>query len=397
MTVVVNAVGIKMGGAINVLRNVSTQLATLAPQHRFVFYIGPEVVDVTPNPSPNICWRVTPAGAGGGLRRLWWDQITLRGRLAVERADALLSFADFAQLACRVPQLLHLQNSIYFSELFSAQVTPQKDVGFRLVFRLRCWLARQSVRAADAIMTPSATMLEMVRREVPLPEGKGEANHYGAPAQKGNEETLPRDYNGTIRLLFPTFYADHKNFGTALEALRLLRQRHGARFRLVTTADPRWELAWTTAAATRNRDRALLDELSHQGVVELVGLLPHEQLLALYRECHIMCYPTLTESFGHPLLEALQAGLPVVASDIPVNRELARDAALYFDPLDPAQLAARVEEVADHPTMRASMQERGCRYAAEFSWTRHAEKLLHRLEALANQRSERPPAGLNRA
>ena len=193
-----------------------------------------------------------------------------------------------------------------------------------------------------------------------------------------------RDYSGTLRLLFPTYYADHKNFGAALKALRLLRQRHGTRFRLVTTADPRWELA-QTKTATWKGDLALLEELSREGAVETLGLLPHERLLALYRECHLMCYPTLTESFGLPLLEALHAGLPVVASDIAVNRELARDAAVYFDPLDPSQLAARIEEVADNPGLRATLQERGQRYAGEFSWARHTERLIGRLEELAGQ------------
>jgi glycosyltransferase involved in cell wall biosynthesis len=389
MTILVNAVGAKMGGAANDLRALVGYLRTAGLPHRFVFFVDPSQARLGQDLPPPAEWRVRDVGSGW-LPRLWWDQVTLRRLLAQERADVLFPFSDFALFRSPVPQLLFVRNVVHFSEVFRTRVLPTKGWRFRLVFRLRCWLARQSVRAADAIMTPSATMLEMVRRAVPLPEGKGEANHYGAPAQSSNEAIPPRDYNGTIRLLFPTFYADHKNFGTALEALRLLRQRHGARFRLVTTADPRWELARLTS--TWKRDATMVDELSRQGAVEVVGLLPHPQLLALYRECHVMCYPTLTESFGHPLLEALQAGLPVVASDIPVNRELARDAALYFDPLDPAQLAARIEEVANNPALRASMEERGRRYAGEFSWTRHAQRLIRRLEELAGQPGPRSAA-----
>jgi len=345
--------------------------------------VPPEQAGLAAGLPGHIQWRVTRVGHAGALRRFWWDQVTLRGHVNREQADVLVSLADFGQLRCRVPQLLTLQNSVHFSDLFRKQILERKGWRFRLAFWLRRWLVCRFARSADAVMTPSFSLLEMVREAVPLPDGKALVNPFGAPGPGKDARTAHRDYSGPIHLLFPTYYADHKNFATALKALRLLRQRHGTRFRLVTTADPRWELARSTA--TWKGDLALLEELSRQGAVDTLGLLPHDRLLALYRECHVMCYPTLTESFGLPLLEAMQAGLPVVASDIAVNRELARDAAVYFDPLDAAQLAARVEEVADNAGLRAKLQERGQRYAREFSWARHTERLIGRLEELAGQ------------
>lgn len=391
MTTVVNAVGAKMGGAANDLRALLAHLRAAGGTARWVLFVDPSQAELGRNLPSNVELRLQAIQSSGWLRRLWWDQVTLRRLLAREQASVLFSFSDFGLFRSPVPQLLFVRNVVHFSEAFRTKVLPAKGWRFRLVFALRRWLACRSVRAADAFMTPSASMLEMVRQAVPVPDGKGEVNYYGAPAPGTNGERPPSDYSGTIRLLFPTYYADHKNFATALEALRLLRQRHGARFRLVTTADPHWELARLTS--TWKADLARLEELSREGGVEVLGLLPHEKLLALYRQCHVMCYPTLAESFGHPLLEAMQAGLPVVASDIGVNRELARDAALYFNPLDAAQLAARIEEVADNAALRVAMQERGRRYASEFSWTRHAETLLHRLGELAGQPAP-PSAGL---
>ncbi|MCI0403508.1 MAG: glycosyltransferase family 4 protein [Acidobacteria bacterium] len=391
MTVFVNAVGAKMGGAANDLSALLAHLRAAGGSARWVFFVDPSQAELGRNLPSNVELRLKAIQSSDWLRRLWWDQVTLRHRLASEHASVLFSFSDFGLFRSPVPQLLFLRNAVHFSEAFRTRVLPTKGWRFRLVFALRRWLACRSIRAADAFMTPSASMLEMVREAVPLPDGKGEVNYPGAPARGTNGERPPSDYSGTIRLLFPTFYADHKNFATALEALRLLRQRHGARFRLVTTADPRWELARLTS--TWKADLATLEELSREGGVEVLGLVPHEKLLALYRQCHVMCYPTLAESFGHPLLEAMQAGLPVVASDIGVNRELARDAALYFSPLDAAQLAARIEEVADNAALRVAMQERGRRYASEFSWTRHAETLLRRLGELAEQPAP-PSAGL---
>ncbi|MFB3128006.1 MAG: glycosyltransferase, partial [Candidatus Acidiferrales bacterium] len=81
--------------------------------------------------------------------------------------------------------------------------------------------------------------------------------------------------------------------------------------------------------------------------------------------------------------EALAAGLPVVASDIPVNRELAHDAALYFDPLNPEQLAARVEEIVVNGNHREELIHRGHEQARTFCWAAHVQRLLDSLDKLA--------------
>ena len=377
MTVVVNAVAAKMGGAATYLRAVVTELQARAAPHRFVFFVPASQAGLGERLPDSICWHPIRVGEGSWLRRLWWDQVTLRRRLREHRADVLLSFSDFGVFGCPVPQLLIFQNPLYFSELFQRHILPRKGWWFSLLYRLRRWLVCRSAALADRVLTPSASMLAMVRRAVPLSDGKATVNYFGAAAPAAPPM---RNYDGPIRLLFPTYYADHKNFATALQALQLVRQRHGDRFRLVTTADPLWVLARLTG--TWRRDLELLEELG-EGAVEVVGLLPHERLLELYGQCHVMCYPTLAESFGFPLVEALACGLPVVASDIPVNRELARDAALYFDPFDAGQLAAGIEEIVTNADLRAALQQRGRRYAPEFSWARHTEELVRQLEELA--------------
>ncbi len=122
-----------------------------------------------------------------------------------------------------------------------------------------------------------------------------------------------------------------------------------------------------------------MDELVQAGAVDVVGPLPHKELLQLYARCHVLVYPTLTESFGFPVVEALAAGLPVMASDIPVNRELARDAALYFDRLNPEQLAARIKEIISREACREELIRRGREQAQTFCWAAHVRRLLDTL------------------
>jgi glycosyltransferase involved in cell wall biosynthesis len=327
--------------------------------------------------APNLEWHV--ATAETPVHRLWWDQVTLRRLLRQHQADALFSFANYGQLFCSVPQLLSVQSSIYFSALYRQHILPHKPLSFRITFALRRWWVRHSVRAADCVLAPTASLLADLRRAVPLREGRIAVNPFGVAATALDPPA--RSYDGRIDLLLPTLYTDYKNLGTALRALRLLRERHGNRFRLLTTADPQQESSRTSV--TWKEDVELLDELVQTGAVDVVGPLPHKELLQLYARCHVLVYPTLTESFGFPLVEALAAGLPVVASDIPVNRELARDAALYFDPLNPEQLAARIEEILSREACREELIRRGREQARTFCWAAHVRRLLDSLDKLA--------------
>ena len=67
-------------------------------------------------------------------------------------------------------------------------------------------------------------------------------------------------------------------------------------------------------------------------VVEL-GAVPYSLLHQVYRECDIYVTPAYAESFAHPLVEAMASGLPIVASDLAVHREICQDAAIYFPAL----------------------------------------------------------------
>ncbi len=81
------------------------------------------------------------------------------------------------------------------------------------------------------------------------------------------------------------------------------------------------------------------------------------------------------EGFGLPLIEAMSCGVPFIASDIPVFREVGGDAALYFDPDSPEDLADRVRLVEDIEFRRQTV-ERGHTQAARFSWEQSAAALL---------------------
>jgi glycosyltransferase involved in cell wall biosynthesis len=109
--------------------------------------------------------------------------------------------------------------------------------------------------------------------------------------------------------------------------------------------------------------------------VRLLGALATAELDSLYALASCLVLPTLHEGFGLPVLEAMARSLPVACSDIPALREVAGDAALYFDPRAPAQIAATLGEVLD-PALATRLRALGLEQAARFSWAAAAEGTL---------------------
>ena len=93
-------------------------------------------------------------------------------------------------------------------------------------------------------------------------------------------------------------------------------------------------------------------------MVEL-GSVPYSLLHHVYRACDIYVTPAYAESFAHPLVEAMASGLPVVASDPAVHREICEDAAIYFQRFSPEELAARVCQLAASDELSKQLSDRG--------------------------------------
>lgn len=104
------------------------------------------------------------------------------------------------------------------------------------------------------------------------------------------------------------------------------------------------------------------------GRVFITGRISDSDLAALYREAAAFAYVSLYEGFGFPLLEALSAGLPAVASDIPVFRETARGAAFYVDPRSPEHIAQGIRRLLDSSDIRQRLRQAGTQVASTYSW-----------------------------
>lgn len=374
-----------MGGAVTYLTSLLQHLPRSESGHEFLVFLPPQTAALQKDFAPNIKLFPTGVGNGPAWRRLWWDQITLRRFLKREQAHVLFSTADFGLPFCPVRQVLLVRNAIYFSRTYEERFVARDGVKAKASFRLRRWLACRSARWADVVMTPTEAMLTLLRDHVELPASKVLVNPYGVSRLAGSLAGTPERQERAnspaepVVLLYPSLYGVHKNLGTLLKALALLNGNGTPGFRLRTTADPNWA-NW---AATFQEDVALAQSPAVAPWLEFMSPRSWDRSLEAYRHADIFVFPSLVESFGHPLVEAMAAGLPVVAADTPVNREICSEAAVYFSPLNPVDLAHQVRQLAADRALRGRLGAAGReRVAARFRWEEHVHRLLEGAQAM---------------
>jgi glycosyltransferase involved in cell wall biosynthesis len=131
----------------------------------------------------------------------------------------------------------------------------------------------------------------------------------------------------------------------------------------------------------------LVTELGIARDVVFVGGVPLEETAWFYQAADSLVYPSFTETFGLPILEAMACGCPVVTSDLSAMPEIAGGAALVVDPRDPIAIAAAISEACGPRS--EDLRQRGLQRAGEFNWGATAEATLDVYREVARCRRDR--------
>lgn len=117
--------------------------------------------------------------------------------------------------------------------------------------------------------------------------------------------------------------------------------------------------------------------------VRMLGFVTDDDLAALYQNAFCFAFPSLTEGFGLPVLEAMALGCPVVVSGCASMPEVCGNAALYADPKSPRSWLDQIKRLKTDPDLAATLRADGRRQAARFSWTKSAQHYLNLIMSLS--------------
>jgi glycosyltransferase involved in cell wall biosynthesis len=157
----------------------------------------------------------------------------------------------------------------------------------------------------------------------------------------------------------------HKNLDRLVEAFSLLqKERPELYLALAGKKDALYEQVRKRAEAKGIKNLIFTDFISEG------------QLRWMYENCAVYTFPSLSEGFGLPALEALQHGAPLASTNATCSPEIYGEAANYFNPLDVDDIASKISEILDDPILRGDLIEKGHAQAAKYSWSRMAEQTI---------------------
>lgn len=345
----------KQGGTETVAREIYSRLAD-RPGWEFVGYASRELVAAGADWFPG---RLINSGLQCDKRPQWaWGELFGVSRAARSAdADLIHAPANFGPPRPSVPMILTLHDVLAFKR---PEFLPSK-IGV-IPTKL---LIGGAARAASHIVTVS----EAARADILEVTGRSADDvtvvHPGGSGVRDDSSPQPRSGLFSLGNRMP-----HKNFPRLLEALALI---------------PETSRPVLTISGSHGDDplRAVAADLGIEKWVDLRGWLTKDEVENLYRSSAAVVFPTLFEGFGLPVLEGMERGCPVICSDIPVLREVGADAVRYFDPTDPAAIAAQIERTLADPAALEEMSADGLERAQKFTWDAAAEGMLEVFERTA--------------
>lgn len=260
--------------------------------------------------------------------------------------------------------------------LFERQAAERRRSAFSLLYRLATWLA---IRSSAAVLAPTQATRRDIQRfygltladEEVIPWGVG-TQFFAAGTRAGRRPAgLPDRYVLHVGARRP-----HKNQKVLVAALAELLGGY-----------PRLGLVLAGQHDPRVPDEAgeLITELGLSDHVRQYTGPGDETLLDLYANAAAFAFPSLVEGFGLPVLEAMAAGVPVVASDAEAVQETAGDGAMIVPAQSAADWAKALDQVLRDPGYAAELRSRGMAVAAARPWGRAADLTLEAITRLVEK------------
>ncbi|MFB3827540.1 MAG: glycosyltransferase family 4 protein [Bryobacteraceae bacterium] len=350
-----------VGGTEIYLRNLLAALAGIDAENVYVVFTNAETgADLAP-PRANFVHAPQRVKAAFRPARILYEQSLLPAAAARHGIDVMLNPGFTA------PVYLHCPSVTVFHDL-QHKVHPEYFRWWDLPFwRVLLFLSAQLSRL---VLADSEATAADLRRFYRLGDDKLRVAPLGVNPVffEIGARRAPEPFLLCVSTLHP-----HKNLDRLLEAFALFRERHPD-FRLV--------VAGMHGFASRETERRRA-ELGLDASVELTGWIESDALLDLYARAWAFVYPSTFEGFGLPVLEAMAAGVPTACSAIAPLREVAGEAALYFEPENVEEIAGAMMKLACDRELRAGLAVSGPARAREFPWSRTARATLQALREAA--------------
>lgn len=355
------------------LKEMLGRLVANHPEHQFIFIFDRPYSNEFVQ-APNI----TPVVAGPPARHpllwKWWYDIRIPAVLKKYKADVFLSCDGFCSLTTSVPQclvihdlaFLHHPSFIYRSHLlYYKRYTPK------------------FLKKASSVVTVSQFSKDDIVSKYRTDPAAIDVIYNAArssmhPLSWQEKQSVNHEYTGGKNyFIYAGSIHPRKNLVNLLKAFSIFKKRQKSDWKLVIAGRAAWQ------------SRKFMDSISSYKYREdlvMTGYTDDQKLAQLIGAAYAMVYPSLFEGFGMPVVEAMQAGVPVITSKGSAMQEIGGDAALYADPNDHKDIADKMMRVYKDEALRDRLIQAGLEKAAEYNWDRSAEMLWENILKAVRQK-----------
>ena len=373
-TVVVNAISIKEGGPLVVLRELVCKMIDMRPEWKWIIVVNSCIKNKFPL-RPSLALRYFPSVDRSAWRVNLWYETGLPRLLNEFKADILFSLTNYLprrSLPCNT--LLLVQHAGHFSGIFNRLM--QENSGFlaKLSWKLKKQWVKTSVKRANLVTVQTKALANNLKSVTGCDDAHVRVIPHGIGLVFRQPKSTQKPAAGvTWRIGYITKAGIQKNFAVLFDAAKILMdKRYDFKLVLTLTSEEFANYNFTTL----NGEQGIAD------VIENHGEISPEEIKELYKSLHFFVFPSLCESFGFPMVEAMAHGLPLLIADTDSNQEVAGDAGITFPAEDPAVLARELEHLFNDANWYKQQAGASLARSNQFEWSVAAKNTLALLDEI---------------
>jgi glycosyltransferase involved in cell wall biosynthesis len=304
-----------------------------------------------------------------------WEQIALPKAAREYGCEILHCTSNTAPISCKIPLVVTLHDIIYmessYFKILTGSATPYQKFGNvyrKMVVPKVLKMSRKVITVSNFEKNRIAEFFGIKGDNRLTAVYNGVSQHFKPVDDHVELKRVKEKYHLPDRYFFFLGNTDpKKNTKGTLKAFSDFLKQTGADYKLVMLDYDRSEL------------EKILDEIGDKNLINqivLTGYVINTDLPAIYCQSKVFLYPSLRESFGIPMLEAMACGVPVITSNTSSMPEVAGNAAIIIDPYKPEEITEALVKLVNDEDLRAKLIADGLMQAAKFSWKAMAQSVL---------------------
>ncbi|MCC7318463.1 MAG: glycosyltransferase family 4 protein [Bacteroidales bacterium] len=351
--------------ALELIKN----LQAIDTTNEYFIFVKPDEDTSCLTPSPN--FHIIEL-AGGSYPS--WEQFALPRAAKKYGCEILHCTSNTAPVFCDIPLVVTLHDIIY---LESVSILKKGGTWYQKMGNMyRRMVVPRVVKKSKKIITVSKFERNRIKQFFGFSEQdqrlvaiyNGVSEHFVPITDPAERDRVKKKYALPDRYAFFLGNTDpKKNTKGVLQAFSKYLQEGNIPLTLVMLD------------YEKNALSALLNEIGAPELINnihLTGYVVNTDLPAIYSQADVFLYPSLRESFGIPMLEAMRCGVPVITSNTSSMPEVSGNAALIIDPFKPDEIVDAMKKIMTDQQLRNNLIEKGLEQSAKFSWRNMAHEVL---------------------